>query len=108
MHLLTNANKSGQLLLTGITFQWGADSKNNASVCSLQRLRGASVIRAATCQKRFQALADSQNREKETCTDLELDWCFVLVVLSSSPFFACTDDFVLSDVALNYESALCH
>lgn len=64
MHLLTNANKSGQLLLTGITFQWGADSKNNASVCSLWRLRGASVIRGATCQKRFQALADSQNREK--------------------------------------------
>lgn len=29
------------------------------------RLRGASVIRGATCQKRFQALADSQNREKK-------------------------------------------
>ena len=66
MHLLTNVNKSGQLLLTGITFQWGADSKNNASVCSLRRLRGASVIRGATSQRRFQALADSQNQERDT------------------------------------------
>lgn len=83
MHLLTNANKSCQLLLAGITFQWGADSKNNASVCSLGRLQGASVIRRAACQKRFQALAASQSREKRHAwahrwTAALHQWCFHL------------------------------
>lgn len=83
MHLLTNANKSCQLLLAGITFQWGADSKNNASVCSLGRLQAASVIRGAACQKRFQALAASQSREKRHAwahrrTAALHQWCFHL------------------------------
>lgn len=59
-------------------------------------------------KQKLESSTRAKHCSTKTSSDLELGPGPVLVALSSCPGLASLDDFVLSDVASNYEPSKCH